>query len=283
MISLRKRLLTALVTLVGVYSLVFCLARFLPADPSLIHLGERGSNVDRGRWLRSRNLQRPLGEQFFSFPLGKENLSLFRREPVRTLVLRSLPQTLSLALFSWILALIPAALLLPLPRMGGTPVPLSTPFPPLVSGSILMVVFSSWRFLPFLTLAIALYPNLYRGLKKSLQREQSRPYLLGLAKIGLPQRRIRLHLFRRLLPALLTLGALQVEGLLTGTIITETLFSRPGLGSLLAEAVRRRDYPLLEGLVLFLAIVTVLLNFIVDLALYLLDPRLRRRSYEGSL
>ena len=119
-------------------------------------------------------------------------------------------------------------------------------------------------------------------MKKSLQREQSRPYLLGLAKIGLPQRRIRLHLFRRLLPALLTLGALQVEGLLTGTIITETLFSRPGLGSL-GEAVRRRDYPLLEGLVLFLAIVTVLLNFIVDLALYLLDPRLRRRSYEGSL
>ena len=139
MISLRKRLLTALVTLVGVYSLVFCLARFLPADPSLIHLGERGSNVDRGRWLRSRNLQRPLGEQFFSFPLGKENLSLFRREPVRTLVLRSLPQTLSLALFSWILALIPAALLLPLPKMGETTVLLSTPFPPLVSGSILFL------------------------------------------------------------------------------------------------------------------------------------------------
>ena len=130
--------------------------------------------------------------------------------------------------------------------------------------------------LPALTLGTGMAALLMRMLRSSLLEEIRQDYVRVAAAKGLPRRRavIRHALKNSAIPVLTVLG-LQFGALLSGSIITETIFSWPGIGRLLVQAIDARDYPLVQGCVLFIALCTVAVNLATDLLYSRLDPRIR--------
>jgi ABC-type dipeptide/oligopeptide/nickel transport system permease component len=128
------------------------------------------------------------------------------------------------------------------------------------------------------TLGAALAAILARMTRASLIDELREPYVLAARARGLSRRRaVVVHALANSLIPVVTILGLQLGAVLTGTIITETIFAWPGVGRLLIQAIGFRDYPLVQGCILFVAVTYVGLNLIVDLAYGLLDPRIRLR------
>ena len=136
----------------------------------------------------------------------------------------------------------------------------------------------SWTHLvlPAITLGAALAAILARMTRASLIDELRELYVLAARARGLSARRaVIAHAFRNSLIPVVTIIGLQFGSVLTGTIITETIFAWPGVGRLLIQAIRFRDYPLVQGCILFIAVTYVAMNLLVDLAYAWLDPRIR--------
>ena len=135
-----------------------------------------------------------------------------------------------------------------------------------------------WRHLvlPAVTLGAALAAILARMTRASLIEELRELYVLAARARGLSQTRAVLrHALRNSLIPVVTILGLQFGAVLTGTIITETIFAWPGVGRLLIQAINFRDYPLVQGCILFIATTYVMVNLLVDLAYGWLDPRIR--------
>jgi peptide/nickel transport system permease protein len=129
--------------------------------------------------------------------------------------------------------------------------------------------------LPALTLGISISAYLSRMVRAVLQAEAQQPYVLLARAKGLSEPQIqRRHIFRNALVPIVTLLGLQAGALLGGAIVVENVFSWPGIGTLLITAVRQRDYPMIQGVVLLMASLYLLANFLVDLAYPLIDPRI---------
>jgi ABC-type dipeptide/oligopeptide/nickel transport system permease component len=138
------------------------------------------------------------------------------------------------------------------------------------TGSVLHLV------LPAITLGTALAAILARMTRASLIDELDELYVVAARARGLSWRRtVLVHAFRNSLIPVVTLLGLQFGAVLTGTIITETIFAWPGVGRLLIQAINFRDYPLVQGCILFIAVTYVAVNLLVDLAYAWLDPRIR--------
>jgi ABC-type dipeptide/oligopeptide/nickel transport system permease component len=136
----------------------------------------------------------------------------------------------------------------------------------------------SWRHLvlPALTLGAALVAIVARMTRASLIDELAELYVLAARARGVSRRRAVLsHALRNGLIPVVTIVGLQLGAVLTGTIITETIFSWPGVGRLLIQAINFRDYPLVQGCILFIAVTYVAMNLIVDVTYAWLDPRIR--------
>jgi ABC-type dipeptide/oligopeptide/nickel transport system permease component len=132
--------------------------------------------------------------------------------------------------------------------------------------------------LPAVTLGAALAAILARMTRASLIDELREPYVLAARARGLSRRRaVIVHALSNSLIPVVTILGLQLGAVLTGTIITETIFAWPGVGRLLIQSIGFRDYPLVQGCILFVAVTYVGLNLLVDLAYGLLDPRIRLR------
>jgi ABC-type dipeptide/oligopeptide/nickel transport system permease component len=298
-----RRLILTIPVLLGVATLVFALLHLVPGDPAQVMLGESAaaSDVDE---LRTRlGLDRPLPAQYLQFisgvVQGDFGTSFRYGTPVFQEIAQRLPNTLQLAMAAMSVAILIA---IPLGVLGAlyrgraidqaamTVSLVGISMPNFWLGPLLAIVFAvglgwlpvsgigDWRHLvlPAVTLGAALAAILARMTRASLIEELRELYVLAARARGLSQTRAVLkHALRNSLIPVVTILGLQFGAVLTGTIITETIFAWPGVGRLLIQAINFRDYPLVQGCILFIATTYVMVNLLVDLAYGWLDPRIR--------
>ncbi len=298
-----KRSLLLIFLLVTVSSLVFFLVRWVPGDPAVSVLGPGASKEDIEHLHRELNLDKPLHYQYLDYTKNLANLSLGRslsnNRKVMDNILGVLPHTLYLALASMFLALI---ISFPLGTLAAfkenTIVEASitllsaaaAAIPNFFLGPLLIILFSiklGWLpvsgaeslkhiILPVLTLGASMSALLTRIIKSAVGTELKKPYVLLARAKGLTEGHIfRKHLLKNALIPIVTTIGLQFGALLTGTIITETIFSWPGIGSLLINSIKQRDYPMIQGIMVFITAVYLVLNFLVDLSYFFIDPRIK--------
>ncbi len=299
---LRRRLLVAALTLLGIASVVFLLVRLLPGDPAETMLARSGASPQAVAALRSElGLDKPLPVQYADW-LGQllhGNLgrSLYYNRPVTGLIGEQFAYTLHLALaaLAWAWLAGPALGILAAHSAGGWPdrlamlaAVLGATVPVFWSGLLLIWLFSvrlgwlpatgagSWQALlmPSLVLGFATAGPLARVARVTLLDVLAQPYVVAARAKGLSAREVLLrHALRNALVPLITVSGLQLSFLLGGTFITETVFSRPGIGKLLVDAILNRDLPVVQGVALLAAGFYVILNLLVDLAAGWLSPQ----------
>ena len=283
--------------------LVFSLIHLIPGDPVEMMLGDGAQRSDVEALRHELGLDRPLLEQLVSFLSGllrgDLGTSLHYGEPVREILIRHYPATLQLGFASMIVAL---AIALPLGiaaafHRDGTIDHLSrflsllgVSIPNFWLGPMLILVFSiqldllpvsgrsglSSIILPAITLGTGLAGLLTRMIRSSLTEELHRPYLTTAQAKGLSRNEaIVRHALKNASIPIITVVGLQIGALLTGAIITEMIFSWPGLGRLIIQSIRLRDYPLIQGGVLAIALTYLMINLLTDLVYAWLDPRIR--------
>lgn len=299
-----RRLAGTAGTVLAVLVTVFLLVRVLPGDPVEVLLGERASGADRQALRASLGLDRPLPAQLGAYlrALARLDLgqSLRHHAPVTELIAARLPATLQLTAAALALAV---ALALPLGvlmavrrdaasgRIAGALTLLALALPGFWFGPLLVLLFAvhlGWLpvagrdglaslALPALTLALGLAAGLARQLAANLVETLAAEHVRTAHAKGLaPGEVLWRHGVRNALLPVTTLFGLQLGALLGGAVITETVFAWPGVGALTVEAINARDYPLLQGCVLLIAVIYVLVNGLTDLAYGWIDPRVRR-------
>lgn len=300
---LLRRLLLTIPVLLGVATLVFALIHLVPGDPAQAMLGETATPDDVDRLRKNLGLDKPLITQYGAFLAGVGRGDLgksFRTgQPVAQEIGRRLGDTAILALSAMAVAIvvaIPLGILAAVFRgrfidhaamtlaLAGISIP-SFWLGPLLA--ILFAVQLGWLpvsgsgtplhvILPAVTLGTALSAILARMTRSSVIEELRELYVLAARARGLSQSRAVLrHAFRNSLIPVVTIIGLQFGAVLTGTIITETIFGWPGVGRLLITAINTRDYPLVQGCILFISVTYVAMNLITDLTYGFLDPRIR--------
>ncbi len=306
-----RRLLYAIPTLIIVTIMVFSLVRVLPGNPALLMLGEEATPEMVAVLNKNLGLDRPLPEQYLSWITnvlqGNLGASLRNNESITTLVLEKLPTTLELSFFAMLVALvlaIPAGIFTAV-RRGGTADGLVTvlalsgiSLPNFFLGVLLIYFFSvqlGWipasgyvtptenlsqnlllMLMPAITLGTGTAGVLTRFLRGSMLEVLTQDFIRtarakGVGATGVIYR----HALRNAFLPILTIFGLQLSALLSGAVITEQIFSIPGFGRLLVEAVATRDYPLLQGVVLISSIAIFMVSFVVDLLYASVDPRIR--------
>ena len=301
-----QRLLSALLVILGVISIVFLLIHLIPGDPVEIMLGESATTADREALGVALGLNLPIGLQFQNYLIGLTQLdlgtSIHLRRPVSALLLERLPATGLLALVTLIITLtlaLPLGIIAAVRRntwwdTGAMSFSmLGVSIPNFWLGPVLILIFSLWLgwlpvsgrsglasvILPSLTLATGLIAVLSRMVRSSMLEVLGEDYMRTARAKGLPPKRVILHhgLRNALLPVITMLG-LQLGALLAGAVITETVFSWPGIGLLTIESIQSRDYPVVQACVLLISVTYVLVNLLTDLAYAWVDPRVRLGS-----
>jgi ABC-type dipeptide/oligopeptide/nickel transport system permease component len=300
---LLRRLLLTVPVLLGVATLVFALIPLVPGDPAQSMLGESASPADIARLQKTLGLDKPLLTQYRTFLAGLARGDLgtsFRfGTPVTQEISKRFPDTAILALCAMAVAIvvaIPLGIVAAVFRgrlldhaamtlaLAGISMP-SFWLGPLLA--IFFAVYLGWLpvsgsgtplhlVLPAVTLGTALAAILARMTRSSVVEELRELYVLAARARGLSQARAVLrHAFRNSLIPVVTISGLQFGAVLTGPIITETIFGWPGIGRLLIQAINTRDYPLVQGCILFISVTYVAMNLITDLTYGFLDPRIR--------
>jgi ABC-type dipeptide/oligopeptide/nickel transport system permease component len=297
------RLLLALPALWLILTMVFLLAHIVPGDPVQQMLGEGARDEDLDQLRHSLGLDQPLPVQYGRYVAGvlRGNLGeSFRfQQPVSQVVLSHYPATLELAVVALVVCAaigIPAGMLAAQHRGTSTDhaigvfTLLGLSVPNFALGPVLILVFSvalGWLpvsgrgglgqlVLPTFTLGAALAAILTRMVRTSVIEELSSDYVRTARAKGLSESAVLFrHAFRNALIPILTILGLQFGTLLAGTIVTETIFSWPGIGRLAVQAIEARDYPLLQGCILLIAVSYVIVNLLTDLVYALVDPRVR--------
>jgi len=300
---LVRRLLLTIPVLLGVATLVFSLIHLIPGDPVQSMLGE-GASPESVNELRTRlGLNRPLYVQYLSFLKGvaQGNLgtSLRTSEPVTSAIADRMPATFELAAAAMLVAIVIAIPLgvLAAARAGTivdhvatTLALIGISMPNFWLGPLLAILFAvelGWLpvsgrgtlaqlVLPAVTLGAPLAAVLARTTRASVIDELRELYVLAARARGVSRiRAVLKHAFRNSLIPIVTVLGLQLGAVLTGAVITETIFAWPGVGRLLIQSIGFRDYPLVQGCILLIALTYVSMNLLTDLAYGLLDPRIR--------
>jgi peptide/nickel transport system permease protein len=300
---LIRRLLLTIPVLLGVATLVFALIHLVPGDPAQAMLGEGASQEEVLKLRGQLGLDRPLFTQYKSFLWGIAHGDLgtsFRYQtPVTRQIRERFPNTAKLAMSAMLVALlvaIPLGILAAVYRgtfidhAAMTLALAGICMPNFWLGPLLAILFAVWLgwlpvsgtgtpahlVLPAVTLGAALAAILARMTRASVLEELRELYVLAARARGLSGARAVLrHAFRNSLIPIVTIVGLQFGAVLTGTIITETIFAWPGIGRLLIQAINFRDYPLVQGCILFISVTYVAMNLITDLTYGFLDPRIR--------
>jgi peptide/nickel transport system permease protein len=300
---LIKRLLLTVPVLIGIATLVFLMLHLVPGDPAQMMLGESAPPSDVADLRARLGMDRPLYVQYGSFMKGVATGDLgtsFRtNRPVTSLIAERMPATFELALVSMLAAILVAVPLgiIAAVYAGGaidhaatTLALLGISVPNFWLGPLLAIVFSielGWfpvsgreslgsLVLPAITLGAPLAAILARTTRASLIEELNEQYVLAARARGVSRTRAVLaHAFRNSLIPIVTVAGLQFGSVLTGAVITETIFAWPGIGRLLIQSINSRDYPAVQGCILLIAVTYVAMNVIVDVAYGWLDPRIR--------
>lgn len=303
-----RRVLVTLPALWLVVSVVFLLIHLVPGDPIVLMLGEGASAGDIAALRHSYGMDRPLGEQYFTYWRGLAGGDLGRslrlHDTVLHLILQRYPYTLALTLAAMAIGAavaLPAGVAAARARGGwmdrglsfGSLLGLS--LPNFALGPVLIFVFAiglGWLpvsgagtsfadfwphlLLPAVTLGLGVAVILTRMVRSAMLDELEQDYVRTARAKGLPERTVVFrHALRNALNPVLTVMGLQFGSLLAGAIVTETIFSWPGLGRLTLSAVANRDYALAQGCILAIGITYVMVNFLTDSLYAFLDPRMR--------
>jgi peptide/nickel transport system permease protein len=300
---LLRRLLLTVPVLLGVATLVFALIHLVPGDPAQSMLGESASPDDIARLRTSLGLDKSLLTQYRGFlgGIARGNLGTSFRfgTPVTQEIRKRLPETAILAVSAMAVAIvfaIPLGILAAvfrgrfLDHAAMTLALAGISMPSFWLGPLLAILFAvrlGWLpvsgsgtplhlVLPAVTLGAALSAILARMTRSSVIEELRELYVLAARARGLSHMRAVLrHAFRNSLIPVVTIIGLQFGAVLTGTIITETIFGWPGVGRLLIQAINTRDYPLVQGCILFISVTYVAMNLLTDVTYGFLDPRIR--------
>jgi len=299
---LLSRFLSFLPSLLGALTLVFFLIHLVPGDPVEAMLGETASATDKEALRRELGLDEPLWKQYISYlqglAVGDLGRSLYYHGEVTDLILLRFPATLELTL-----AAMTAAILLAFPlgilaawkshtwmdRLALLFSLFGLAMPNFWLGPLLIIVFSidlgllpvsgsgslTHLVLPALTLGTAMAALLTRMIRSSLLEVIHEDYIQAARAKGLSERKVWLkHALRNSLLPVITILGLQFGALLAGSVITETIFAWPGIGRLTIEAIQTRDYLLVQGCVLAIAVSYLVINLFTDVLYRLIDPRI---------
>jgi len=300
---LLKRFLLTLPALWLVLTLVFLMIHIVPGDPVEQMLGEGAAPGQLAQLRHVLGLDLPLHTQYahYLWQLGRGDLgqSFKFQSPVRRIIFERYPATLQLAFIALLVCAavaIPAGMLAAYrrgqsaDRVVGVFTLFGLAFPNFALGPVLILLFSIelgflpvsgrggplYFVLPAATLGAALAAILTRMVRGSMLEELSSDYVRTARAKGLSTRVVLLrHAFRNALIPIITILGLQFGTLLAGTIVTETIFSWPGIGRLTVQAISARDYPLLQGCILVIAVSYVAVNLVTDLLYAVIDPRVR--------
>jgi peptide/nickel transport system permease protein len=296
-----RRLAVVIPTVIGAVTLVFFFLHMIPGDPVEVMLGETAQQADKERLRQELGLNQPLFVQYGRFMAGivQGDLggSYFYRRPVVQVIAERVPATVELALAAFLVAgliAIPLGIIAALRE--GTAVDavlfslVGVSLPNFWLGPLLIILFSiklGWfpvsgkaglasLVLPAITLGAAFAAILSRMTRASLLERLGEDYLTVARAKGLPEWKVILkHALRNALIPIITVMGLQIGALLSGAIITENVFSWPGIGTLLINAIEARDYPLVQGCILFISLSYVFVNLLTDLFYGWADPRIR--------
>ena len=308
---LGVRLLSSAVVLLGVLVVVFALIQLVPGDPVRLALGTRYTPEAYEALRAASGLDRPLWEQFFGYLgsalTGDLGVSFRNGQPVTTTLLERLPATVSLAGVGLVIALvisIPAGIWSALRegRLSDIIVRLTSQFgvsvPDFWLGMLLISLFSvtlGWLpasgytaladdparwlrqvTLPALTVGLVAGAIMTRYIRAAVIDVASSGYVRTAVSKGLPRHVVTFrHIVRGALVPVLTIAGIQLATILGGVVVVEVVFAWPGLGRLVYESVAARDYPLIQGAVLLVAVMFIAVNLIVDVLYAIADPRIR--------
>ena len=301
---ISTRLLYLLPVLWLVVSVVFLLIHLVPGDPILQMLGENASAADVQAARHTFGLDVPIGQQYLNYWKGVLHGDLGRSlrfdQPVRRIVFERYPQTVELTVASMIVALlisIPAGVRSARRRNRWDDRVLSfvsllgLSFPNFALGPILILLFAiklGWLpvsgsgtpahlVLPAVTMGGALAAILTRMVRTAMLEELNQDYIRTARAKGLSENVVVYkHALRNALVPVLTVVGLQFGALLAGAIVTETIFSWPGIGRLTIQAIGNRDYYLVQGCILMIGLTYVVVNFATDFFYSLANPRIRQ-------
>jgi peptide/nickel transport system permease protein len=298
------RLLYMVPVLWLVVSVVFLLIHLVPGDPIQQMLGEGASAADIEATRHAYGLDVPVGRQYINYWKGVLHGDLGRSlrfdQPVTRLILQRYPETMRLTLASMFVALlisIPAGVRSARRRNRWDDRALSfisllgLSFPNFALGPILILFFAiklGWLpvsgtgslahlVLPAITMGGALAAILTRMVRTAMLEELSQDYIRTARAKGLSENVVVYkHALRNALVPVLTVVGLQFGALLAGAIVTETIFSWPGIGRLTIQAIGNRDYYLVQGAILMIGLTYVVVNFMTDFFYSLANPRIRQ-------
>lgn len=300
-----QRLLYAVFVLWGALTVIFLVVRILPGDPASMMLGAGATQAEIDRLRHDLGLDASLPAQYASFMSEAVRLdfgeSLWLRRPVLDSIGERIAATGRLAIAAVIIAVaisFPLGIIAALRQRGPIDYAVSVlsligqSVPGFWLGIMLILIFArqlKWLpsagsqtpqhlILPAITLALPLVGVLTRLVRSGLLEVMHEDYIRTARAKGIaPRNVLTRHAMRNMLIPVVTVLGIQLGNLLGGAVIVETVFSWPGIGRLLVDAITKRDYPLVQAAILFITATFVLINLIVDLSYIYLDPRIRLR------
>jgi peptide/nickel transport system permease protein len=312
-IWLLRRLGQIIPTLFILSIMIFGLQQLMPGDPALIMAGEEGADPVVLAQIRAElRLDRPLHEQYLAWMgrvlQGDFGFSWRIREPVADLILQKLPVTLQLGAMAFVIAVligVPLGILSAVRRdrpadwMANGAALFGISIPNFWLGIMMILLFSVhlgwlppsgyvpitedfWQsitttIMPAFVLGTAVAGVLMRHTRAAMVSALSQDYVRTARAKGLRERVVVWkHALRNALIPVVTLGTIELGRLLSGAVLTEQIFSIPGFGKLVVDAVFNRDYPVVQGVVLATALIFVLLSLLADILYMAINPRLRR-------
>jgi len=304
-----RRLAFACVTLIAVLTLVFVLVRIVPGDPAQLILGDQASREAIEALRHRLGLDLPIAEQYGVFLAGalrgNWGVSMVTGQPVIGEVLRVLPWTIQLTVVSLILGIVigvPAGVYAAIHRNRVVDYAvrisslLGLSFPPFVAAIILLLLFAiavpwfpvisarsgsvgAWFqsiTLPAVSLGLISAAYVTRVTRSAMLEVLTEDYVRTARAKGVPWNAVVWrHALRNALIPIITVVGLYLGILIGNSVLTEIVFSRPGLGKLLIGALNQRDYPMLQGMMVIYTLIVVLVNLLTDLAYGFADPRVK--------
>ena len=298
-----RRLVAMVPVLLLVSVLVFLMIHLTPGDPVQVMLGQSGASAEQIAQVRHElGLDRPLPVQYLKFLenlLSGQERSIRTEQPVVSEFLGQFPSTLQLAVASLVIAVVLGVALGVVaathPRSWVDYLSMAVSFvgisvPNFWLALLLIYLFAvqlnwlpatgggSWRhlLLPAVVLAVQQVALIARLVRASMIEALQEDYIKTARAKGLPERAVRLrHAFRNALLPIVTLLGLNFGYLLSGAVIVEIVFARPGIGRLIVDAIQAKDFPLVQGAILMTAVVYLVVNLLTDLSYAIIDPRIR--------
>lgn len=292
----------------GVTLLTFLMIHMIPGDPAVTMLGLRASPQRVALLHHEWGLDKPLYEQYWLYLQrvlrGDFGESLFYQSSATGIIIQDFGTTLFLIAYAAVLSI---AIAVPLAMVAATHkdgpldhvvrgIPLIGMGMPTFWVGIMLILLLGLEihafpvggygygfeghvyslFLPALTLALTIAPVVIRSLRASLVESLEAEYITTARSKGIPERRVLIrHALRNAVVSSVTVLGLEIAWLASGTLVVETVFGLPGVGALMIQSIFRRDFPVVQGITFFLAVLVIVVNLVTDIAHSLLDPRVR--------